>query len=207
MHIELKRYLKEFTGQQSTGRVKGASPDAYLPIPMAAAALGVEPTTVRRYLKEGKLRPFDVTHSAECGEELDRWAGVSAVSVQKMIEDRKREYQKLADRILPILEKQKGRPIQYGELMEKVDLSWRNPHHRRITGEALGWGISERTLKERGFMLSALVVSKDTGRPNESFFWFGKSLGAVRPNQDEISFWKSQMNKINAYYAQRDKAL
>lgn len=91
--------------------------------------------------------------------------------------------------------------IYYSDFMRKIGLNHANPHHRRLIGMLL-CEASEITFndKNRGFMLSVLVVNKSTGMPTESFFVLAKKLKALSSYEDHGDFFKRQTRLVFKYY-------
>ncbi len=83
-------------------------------------------------------------------------------------------------------------------------MDFENALDRVLVGEFLG-RISERSWRD-GFMISALVVHKDSGsggQPAESFFKWMLQLGLI-PNLNpytKMTFWLDQVNKAFAFYS------
>ena len=92
--------------------------------------------------------------------------------------------------------------LTYSEVMQPLGMSWRNPRDRKTIGELLGWGMSEKSCKDkkRGFMISAVVVRKATGRPNPAFFDYARKLELLADDEDDEVFWQKQIKAIRNFY-------
>lgn len=187
--IEVKDYLYGLKGAL-------AEADVAVPYPVAAAALGVEQTTVRAYVRSGQLDPFVLT-SAESDE---RWPCVSARSLLQDVEQRDRQINDLVEPVLAALVKLKGDTIEYAKLMPQFGLSAQNPHHRLLIAKVLG-EVSYRTHKSHGVLLTAVVVRKGEGIPSEPFFWLAEELNYLKPGGDLQSFWNRHIAKIRTLFA------
>lgn len=169
--------------------------DIAVPYPVAGAALGVEATTVRAYVRSGQLEPLNL-HSAD---PKGRWPGVSARSVLEEVERRDAQVNDLVGPVLKALLKLKGEAIEYAKLMPQFGLSAQNPHHRLLIAKVLG-EVSKRTHETHKVLLTAAVVRKDTGQPSEPFFWLAMELGYLDEDGDYAAFWKRHMTKIRKLF-------
>jgi hypothetical protein len=177
-------YVEEFG---AGAKAKNAT---LVPVTIAAAALGCEPTTVRAHIRQGKLDEVAVN----CGEITVK--GVTLGSLNAALESRREETAALADRIKPILWSRGGEPIEYGELMGRVGLSSHNPGHRAMLGRALA-RLSRRSLKPpNNILISALVVLKATHRPPPAFFRLAEELKAKKKSIADELFWQDEIGRI-----------
>ena len=171
----------------------GMEPEALdsilVPISIAASALGIEQTTVRAHVRQGKLDEVIV----DCDGMLVK--GVSLGSIQKTLAERKRKVQKLAEEIKPLLWSRAADPIEYGQLMSMVGMSSNNPHHRDMIGRALGC-LSEESNSTHKFLISALVVLKGRRLPIEVFFRLAEELGLKKRSMSDERFWNEEMSRI-----------
>jgi len=55
---------------------------------------------------------------------------------------------------------------------------------------------------EHGIMLASLVTRRDTGIPGKGYFRFAASLG--RDVSDEEAYWRSEVERIYAAFAEKD---
>lgn len=55
---------------------------------------------------------------------------------------------------------------------------------------------------EHGIMLASLVARRDTGIPGKGYFRFAASLG--RDVSDEEAYWRSEVERIYAAFAEKD---
>lgn len=194
--FEAKDYVYSFA-QEIGRRARG-----FVPVPIAAAAMGVQPTTVRAYVRSGVLSEVTITS----GDEV--WRGITLGSLYGELQRRQEKIDEIVDEIRPFLLERGPQLIEYGELMELVGLSWRKPNDRDLIGKALG-ELSKQTLEnpDMKFLISANVVSKNTQRPNSSLYYYGGILGAVEDDESEEEFWQRQMTKIKKWHkaAQRGR--
>lgn len=169
-----------------------------VPISIAASALGIEQTTVRAHIRQGKLNEIIV----DCGGLLVK--GVSLGSIQETLAERETKVQNLADELEPLIWHRQGQTIEYGELMGMVGMSSNNPHHRDLIGRALG-RLSEQSFSSYGFMISALVVLKSSQRPNEIFYELAHQIGAKKRSMSNERFWSEDMARIAEWIGPRSK--
>lgn len=175
---------------QLSSFLREEGPDVYLPLPIAAAILGVTPAAVRSQIKRRQLEAFDLVDDGA------RWPGVSARRLVAMLEDRKQVSADVALRVERILQELGAKIITYGELMDRVGLSWRNPHHRALIGRVLEIVSSNSYDKEDRILRSAIVVNKQTGLPSDSFFDLAKRKTVMRAGTDPKQFWERHIEKI-----------
>lgn len=74
----------------------------------------------------------------------------------------------------------------------------------RLIGDFLGY-ICLRSYQRAGFMASAVVVTKEEGRPglpSPPFFDWMKKLGALKlaGDDDALAFWLEHLDKAHNYY-------
>ena len=93
------------------------------------------------------------------------------------------------------------KPVYYSDFMEKLDLTYKNPHHRGIISVLLG-KVSEDTFADKSmkFMLSVLVVNKSTDMPSEGFYTLAKNLEAMSSTESREDFFKRQIKLVFKYY-------
>lgn len=139
---------------------------AIVSFPVAAELLGVSRQSISRAVLNEEM--FGVAIETQDGKHSK---GVSLQAVQKKLE---REY--VLEKILvdhaqnsrshkrkPLLEYSK-------DLMERLDMDHRLSNDRKKLGLMLAH-ISWRSVREHGYMLSALAVSKQSRRPNQEGFY------------------------------------
>jgi hypothetical protein len=95
--------------------------------------------------------------------------------------------------------------VQFGKLIDP-DGSWRYPQTQpeamyRGMGQLLGL-ISEHEHAAGRPLLSALVVTRDTGLPGDGFFVMAHNLGFQFPDTDagRRLFWQEQVEAVVAYW-------
>lgn len=87
--------------------------------------------------------------------------------------------------------------ITYGELVDRIEAITYAPNAPEVT-DILTW-ISRKSLRERGCLVSAVVVHADDHRPGAGFF---KLLGELRPStlgSDEES-WRAEVDLVYRTY-------
>ena len=168
-----------------------------VPVSVAAAALGYEQTTIRAHIRQGKLREVAI----DCDGLVVK--GVAIGSIQDVLKAREDAVASLAEELHQYLWHRGAQPIEYGELMPLVSMSSNNPHHRDMIGRALGY-MSKESQLSHGFMISALVVLKATGRPNDSFFHYAEIIGAKPAKKSNERFWKEDMARIKSWAGRQE---
>lgn len=169
--------------------------DVFIPIPMAASTLAVEQTTIRGYIRKGDLKPFQITSAWD-----EKWSGVSARSLLAKVHAIDKEISNLIEPIDRDLKSLGGKKVEYGKLMEKHGLSWKNPNDRKLVGIVLG-EVSMASWKEHGVVLSVQVVAKKDNQPNSVFFELEatqEAMGAQNPESFVIEHLKLIQEKASA---------
>ena len=190
------RKTRAFTAKEYADFADGLSIRArksiMVPVSVAAAALGYEQTTIRAHIRQGKLREVAI----DCDGLIVK--GVAIGSIQDVLKTREEAVASLAEELHPYLWHRGAQTIEYGELMSMVGMSSNNPHHRDMIGRALGHMSAESQLSHK-FMISALVVLKATGRPNDSFFHYAEIIGAKPGKKSNERFWREDIARIKAW--------
>ncbi len=113
------------------------------------------------------------------------------------------ELETIIEKIL--LEKIKNKEtITYSELAKEIN---KRTGKKAVSekGKSLGLILSkylnkfcEKYVKERNFMIGAVVVRKDTKLPSSGFFKLAEKLYNLKLDTEETKtdFWKSEINKI-----------
>lgn len=109
----------------------------------------------------------------------------------------------------------KGKTISYSRLAGgiKFDASW-SPSGTPFEIDVAHWSsrdirivavvlnaITESLRERHGFLISALVVSKKTGKPSEGFFRVATKAEMLDDNEDRDWFWERQLETIYEHYA------
>ncbi|WP_143105841.1 hypothetical protein [Brevundimonas viscosa] len=169
-----------------------AAKSILVPISIAADALGYEQTTVRAHVRQGKLAEIVVA----CGDHKVK--GVTLASIREALEARSARIDDLKEPLRDIIWHNGPHSIEYKKVMEGVGLSSSNPHDRRLIGAALD-GLSKESFEREGFLISALVVLKSSGRPSEGFYKLARSLG-LGGGKDDEAIWQAQMRLIRRWF-------
>ena len=74
-----------------------------------------------------------------------------------------------------------------------------NPHHRKFMAELL-YGVCEMSYVELGFLITSLVVRKDTLLPSVQFTEKLKELKVMRSNTNVNKFWRQQTKLATEYW-------
>jgi len=88
-------------------------------------------------------------------------------------------------------------PITYGELASKVKSIWLEPHQYAMFA-ILGEVSDDEDTMGRG-MLSAYVVTAETGIPGAGFFELAEKLG--RHVDDRLAFWVEEIRRVDAAWS------
>lgn len=186
-----------FTVPQLKKRLLTGTFPAMVPLGAAAEMLGLTKSGLLRKAgtETSRLKLMSVT--AEAGTV---WNGVTAESLAEEVdyqENHRPRTAKLALQRLHALAMD-GETSEYAAFMNDIGLSWRNPHHRGLTGELLGQ-ISTNIYNRHQLLPSVLVVNKATQRPSEPFFQLGRDYGAYEPrNQSDSVFFETMKAKVFA---------
>ena len=178
-----------------------------VPLGVAQAVLACTRSAIIEKIKVGHL------HGVLISVEDKNYRGVTLASLLRVIDTPRAE--KLSDddarrivkdTLIRIAKDRNIRPvIIYSKIMEPVGMTWRNPQHRGRIGQLLG-ELSESSYRatsvngHKGFLISAMVVQKGTGRPNAQFFCLARELGALGESEDEDDFWRGQLSAIRDHY-------
>lgn len=103
----------------------------------------------------------------------------------------------LRDRLVEVA--RAGKTMTYSDAAAIVDLSMRNPHHRRLLGQHLG-AISEFEVDHGRPMLSVVVVHKGEQHVGSGFLQLGEELGRKRAVEDDQSFEVRELYRVHDYW-------
>lgn len=83
----------------------------------------------------------------------------------------------------------------------QMDVNNLSQNDIRILSDYLG-RISADSYLKAGFMASAVVVRKDTGRPGPGFFRLARDVGLLSGETEETeeTFWREQVRKARRHY-------
>lgn len=93
------------------------------------------------------------------------------------------------------------RVITYSDAAAVVDLSMRNPYHRKLLGQYLG-AISEYEVEHGRPMLSAVVVQKGSHRTGTGFDHLGEEIGRKSSFEDDATFEGRELARVWAHWSQ-----
>jgi hypothetical protein len=96
-------------------------------------------------------------------------------------------------------------PLTYSEAMLTA-LGWdyKNAYQRNVFAYMLK-GIANIELGAGHPPLTALVVSKDTKRPNEAFFDWARSEGRFRKDETDQDYWEREIERVYARWLPETK--
>lgn len=162
--------------EMKTQLIEGTFP-GMIPLVAAAELLNVTKAGLLKKIKSGETGLQLISLKLESSQQRVR--GVTPESLAAVLREEASQVldiEKLA--LARLRELAAARETEeYAPFMQRVGLTWRNPHHRNFIGKVLG-GLSRRICEERRaagdslIAVSVLVVLKATGMPNDSFFWF-----------------------------------
>ena len=95
--------------------------------------------------------------------------------------------------------------INYGELYPEIGLSTESPEDRKTGADVLG-EVNIISLKEKGVMVSALVVLGGQHYPAPGFFEFAVEQGKMNSGVNDfqrLDFWVQEVKKVFEAYDQR----
>jgi hypothetical protein len=165
-------------------------------IPIAADFLGLQVSTVRQYLRSGKLLEVDIQG------ENQMW---STVGLQSLL-DFKRERDSSINSLVSLIERKlihQAKVVRatapYDSFMEPFGLNHESSKDRELLGKVLGT-ISEKTWEKQEILLSVMAVRKNGGMPNDAFFSLARRLGVMSANENPEQFFRKQVRRVIAAY-------
>ncbi|MFA4937827.1 hypothetical protein [Brevundimonas sp.] len=185
----------EWTAEEyiDLGRIDDRSAKHVLvPVAVAAKSLGYEQPTIRAHVRQGKLTEIII----DC--DGHKVKGIALASIREALRAREARIADLKEPIRDVIWHTGSETVEYGKLMAAVGLSSNNPHDRRLIGSALD-GLSRDSLKCEGFLISALVVLKSTGRPSDGFYKLAR-INGLGQNQSDDVIWHNQMRLIRCWF-------
>jgi hypothetical protein len=180
---------------------------AMLPFGVVQEFLGLSRSAVLERVKDGRLIcvRVDTGHAS--------WRGVTLASLEAYERARPnrgsdaeltREVLRMISVKLRSTDSRKAEDatLSYGEVMEPLGFSWRNPKDRSAVDRLLDeMSTASRADPNQGFMVSAVIVRKANGRPGPRFYLRARELGLLRDGSDENAFWLAQVRAIRSYYS------
>lgn len=83
--------------------------------------------------------------------------------------------------------------LTYGDLVDRIEAITYAPNAPEVT-DILTW-ISRKSFKERGCLVSAVVVRADNGRPGTGFFELLRKLRPSAVGKDDAC-WRSEVDLV-----------
>lgn len=165
---------------------------ATVPFQLVADALGVTRSAVDGQVRAGKLSTITIGKTRyitlkSIKRQIDDWEGEVA-TVKSFLEAAAR----------------KGTlKLTYESVMGAVGRKTSTPNDRTVIGRILGQ-ISRETLRGDRFLLSAMVVQKQTGEPSEAFYGLAEDIDPTHENYDTWSeYLTGQLAKIAKHYSDK----
>lgn len=168
---------------------------AMIPLGMVAEWKGISRSAVSEQIKSGRLEGIVVHGGGKT------WRGVSphTLSLQAQARESHRHDRRLLVLAAIAEAAAAGRVLTYGEVMAPAGMAPSNPRHRAEIGAILS-DLSRDSLGSQGFLVSALVVQKTSGRPNGLFFTLARELGCLEKDGNEVAFWRDQCDRAFTAY-------
>ena len=168
---------------------------AMIPLGMVAEWKGISRSAVSEQIKSGRLEGIVVRGDNKT------WRGVSPHTLFAQAEERDSHQRERRMRVLAAIAQAaaEGCLLTYGEVMAPAGMVPSNPRHRAEIGTILS-DLSRDSLGSQGFLISALVVQKTSGRPNGLFYTLARELGCLEEDGDETAFWRDQCGRAFAAY-------
>lgn len=166
-----------------------------IPLGLVAELKGISRSAVSEQIKSGRLEGISVKGRRKT------WRGVTPQALFAQAERQEHSDKTRRHHVVKALSKAaaEGRPVSYGDIMAPAGMTPSNPRHRAEIGTVLS-EISRDSLARHGFLISAIVVQKTTGRPNTLFFKLAEDLGCLAPGADRAAFWQAECDKVFAAF-------
>ncbi|TNC95155.1 MAG: hypothetical protein FD119_2576 [Stygiobacter sp.] len=155
-----------------------------VPFSMAATYLNLSIHSIQPMVSRGELAMVRVEEDGEV------WKGITIGSLLGAKKKREVSPDEIA-KVDVILREQGGELINYGDLMDRIGLSYRNPHHRSRIGAILG-AVSRLSYGKEGYMLSVLAVQKGTQRPNAAFYDLAREILDEADDMEDEDIFRQQ---------------
>lgn len=163
---------------------------ATVPFQLVADALGVTRAAVDGQVRAGKLSTITIGKTRY----------ITLRSIKRQIDDWESEVATVKA-FLEAAARKGTSKLTYDPVMGAVGRKTSTPNDRLVIGRILGQ-ISRETYREHGFLLSAMVVQKQTGEPSDAFY---DLAGDIDPSNEECETWtdylEAQLKKIADHYA------
>lgn len=172
-----------------------------IPLGLVAELKGISRSAVSEQIRSGRLEGGSVKGKHKT------WRGVSPRALfdqARQLEDHANDRRRKVITALS-LAAASGRTVPYGEIMTPAGMCSSNPRHRAEIGALLS-ELSMESHKRHGFLLSAVVVQKTTGRPNALFFRLAEEIGLLSPQDDRMAFWHAERDKAFAAFRDHPKS-
>lgn len=162
---------------------------ATVPFQLVADALGVSRSAVDGQVRSGKLSTITIGKTRY----------ITLRSIKRQIDDWEAEVAAVKA-FLEAAARKGTMKLTYDPVMGAVGRKTSTPNDRTVIGRILGQ-ISRETYRQNDFLLSAMVVQKQTGEPSDGFY----DLAAdIDPSTDDYNTWteylEAQLEKIARHY-------
>lgn len=162
---------------------------AIIPVQMAADILGVSRSAVAQRARNGSLEAIKIGATRY----------ILAESVSNLLDAHRTEVEAVKGFLIEIARCKAA--TTYAPVMGKIDRSTTTPHDRLVIGRILG-EISEESYEQHGFLLSALVMKGNLGRPSDAFFDLAADIDASYDKAaSNEAYLKNQIRRIHKHYA------
>ena len=94
------------------------------------------------------------------------------------------------------------RTVIYSDAMQMIGWDYKNTYQRNVFAYLLK-AVSYLELGVGHPPLTAVVVAKDTGRPNEAFFKFARLEQRLRKDETDEAYWQREVERV---FVQWEKA-
>ncbi|WCP72198.1 hypothetical protein [Sphingomonas hankookensis] len=162
---------------------------AIVPFQLVADALDVSRAAVEGQVRANKLEAI----------KIGRTRYVTLRSIRRQLEDWENEVATVRA-FLERAAKDGTLTLAYDPVMGVIGRKTSTPNDRTVIGKILGQ-ISRESYKQHGFLLSSMVVQKQTGEPSDAFYGLA---GDIDPSADDYDTWKeyhnAQLALIAAHY-------
>lgn len=165
---------------------------ATVPFQLVADALGVTRSAVDGQVRTGKLSTITIGKTRY----------ITLQSIKRQIDDWEAEVAAVKA-FLEAAARKGTLKLTYEPVMGAVGRKTSTPNDRTMIGRVLGQ-ISRETYREHGFLLSSMVVQKQTGEPSDAFYGLA---GDIDPSNDDFETWpeylEAQLEKIAHHYGDK----
>jgi hypothetical protein len=163
---------------------------ATVPFQLVADALEVTRSAVDGQVRAGKLETITIGKTRY----------IALRSIKRQFDDWEAEVATVKS-FLEAAARKGTLKLTYEPVMGAVGRKTSTPNDRAVIGRILGQ-ISRETRKEYGFLLSAMVVQKQTGEPSEAFYGLAGDIDSSHENYETWSeYLEAQLMKIGKHYS------